>query len=93
MVFREVSVIEIREVLRSRLAGAGLRTVAAPVGVDHKTTRRYVEAAVSGCALAQLLAAVGLILHSCPAGRTGRLQLDADVLDVSPRSCRVVTGS
>jgi len=30
MVFREVSVIEIREVLRSWLAGAGLRTVAAP---------------------------------------------------------------
>ena len=28
MVFREVSVIEIREVLRSWLAGAGLRTVA-----------------------------------------------------------------
>jgi hypothetical protein len=29
MAFREVSVIEIREVLRSWLAGAGLRTVAA----------------------------------------------------------------
>jgi hypothetical protein len=32
MVFREVSVIEIREVLRSWLAGAGLRTVAAQAG-------------------------------------------------------------
>ncbi len=47
MVFREVSVIEIREVLRSWLAGAGLRTVAARAGVDRKTARRYVEAAVA----------------------------------------------
>ena len=47
MVFREVSVIEIREVLRSWQAGAGLRTVAAQAGVDRKTARRYVEAAVA----------------------------------------------
>lgn len=47
MVFREVSVIEIREVLRSWLAGAGLRTAAAQAGVDRKTARRYVEAAVA----------------------------------------------
>src|SRR6185437_14852482 len=47
MVFREVSVIEIREVLRSWLAGAGLRKVAAQAGVDRKTARRYVEAAVA----------------------------------------------
>ena len=40
-------VIEIREVLRSWLAGAGLRTVAAQAGVDRKTARRYVEAAVA----------------------------------------------
>jgi len=43
--FREVSVIEVREVLRAWLAGAGLRTVAAQAGVDRKTARRYVEAA------------------------------------------------
>jgi transposase len=47
MVFREVSVIEIREVLRSWLTGAGLRKVAAQAGVDRKTARRYVEAAVA----------------------------------------------
>src|SRR5689334_24577889 len=45
MVFREVSVIEVREVLRGWLAGAGLRTVAAQAGVDRKTARRYVLAA------------------------------------------------
>jgi transposase len=45
MAFREVHVIEIREVLRGWLGGAGLRTVAAHAGVDRKTARRYVQAA------------------------------------------------
>jgi len=39
-------VTEIREVLRAWLAGAGLRTAAAQAGVDRKTARRYVTAAV-----------------------------------------------
>jgi transposase len=46
MAFREVAVTEIREVLRAWLAGAGLRTAAARAGVDRKTARRYVAAAV-----------------------------------------------
>ncbi len=45
MSYREVSVIEVREVLRAWLAGAGLRTVAAQAGMDRKTVRRYVAAA------------------------------------------------
>lgn len=45
MAFREVSVIEVREVLRAWLAGGGLRKVAEQAGVDRKTARRYVEAA------------------------------------------------
>ena len=45
MAYREVSVIEVREVLRGWLAGGGLRTVAAQAGVDRKTARRYVQAA------------------------------------------------
>ena len=45
MSFREVSVVEVREVLRAWMAGVGLRTVAARAGVDRKTARRYVEAA------------------------------------------------
>jgi hypothetical protein len=45
--FREVAVIEISEVLRCWLAGAGLRTAAERAGVDRKTARRYVEAAVA----------------------------------------------
>jgi transposase len=43
--FREVDVIEIREVLRAWLAGHGLRGVAQRAGVDRKTARRYVQAA------------------------------------------------
>jgi hypothetical protein len=45
--YREVSVIEIREVLRAWMSGAGTRTVAARAGVDRKTARRYVDAAVA----------------------------------------------
>jgi transposase len=43
--FREVSVVEVREVLRSWLEGHGLRKVAERAGVDRKTARRYVVAA------------------------------------------------
>jgi transposase len=46
MAFREVAVTEIREVLRAWLSGAGLRRVAEQAGVDRKTARRYVAAAV-----------------------------------------------
>ncbi|HEX5882494.1 MAG TPA: IS21 family transposase [Actinomycetota bacterium] len=45
MGFREVSVIEVKEVLRAWLEGAGTRTAGARAGVDRKTARRYVEAA------------------------------------------------
>jgi hypothetical protein len=50
MAFREVSVNEIREVLRVWLGVAGrpapgYRTIAAHCGLDRKTVRRYVEAA------------------------------------------------
>lgn len=46
MGFREVSVVEVREVLRAWLEGdLGLRKVAERAGVDRKTARRYVEAA------------------------------------------------
>ena len=45
--FREVSVIEVIEVLRCWMSGAGFRRVAALAGVDRKTVRRYVDAAVA----------------------------------------------
>jgi len=43
--YREVSVIEVRELLRVWMSGAGLRRVAALAGVDRKTARSYTNAA------------------------------------------------
>jgi transposase len=45
MSYREVSVIEVKEILRLWLDGRSLRAVSALAGVDRKTVRRYVEAA------------------------------------------------
>ena len=48
MAFREVCVHEVREVLRHWLGSElGLRPVAERAGVDRKTARRYVDAAVA----------------------------------------------
>ena len=44
MAFREVRVVEVREVLRLWLAGHGLRPISELSGLDRKTVRRYVEA-------------------------------------------------
>lgn len=46
MAFREVSVVQIREALRRWLRGDGERPIAQGVGVDRKTARRYITAAV-----------------------------------------------
>src|SRR6266545_3226878 len=51
MAFREVTVIEVKEVLRQWLAGAGKKRIAARIGLDPKTVRRYVHAA-QACGLA-----------------------------------------
>ena len=45
MSFRELSMIEIREVLRRWTAGQAVRAVARETGVDRKTVDRYVNAA------------------------------------------------
>ena len=48
MAFREVSVTQIREVLRRWLRDEeGLRIIGPAAGVDRKTARRYVDAAVA----------------------------------------------
>lgn len=52
MGYREVSVYEIREVLRLWLAGSGFREITRLSSVDRKTVRRYVEAGVA-CGLDQ----------------------------------------
>jgi len=46
MAFREVRVFEVREVLRLWLQGEGQRSISRLAGMDRKTVRRYIEAAV-----------------------------------------------
>ena len=46
MAFREVRVFEVREVLRLWLTGQSLRAIERMAGLDRKTIRRYVAAAV-----------------------------------------------
>jgi transposase len=80
MSYREVSVIEIREILRLWLEGRGLREVARLSGTDRKTVRRYVETARAcgvdrdGCA-AQLtdellIAVIGGVRRKRPNGKS-----------------------
>ncbi|GAC1381315.1 MAG: hypothetical protein NVSMB4_09910 [Acidimicrobiales bacterium] len=52
MTYREVSVIEVKEILRLWLAGHSQREVTTLAGVDRKTVRRYVLAA-QGAGLAR----------------------------------------
>lgn len=47
MAYRELNVVEIKEILRLWAMGRGYRTVSERTGVDRKTVRRYVEAAQS----------------------------------------------
>lgn len=46
MAFREVRVFEVREVLRLWLRGKGQRPISELAGMDRKTVRRYIDAAV-----------------------------------------------
>ena len=45
--YREVTMIEVREVLRLRGAGLPKKRIAAQLGLDPKTVRRYLEAAAT----------------------------------------------
>ena len=90
--FREVAVIEIREVLRCWLGGVGLRTAAERAGVDRKTARRYVEAAVAAGLTREggeaqltdeLLGAVVTVVR--PARRAGHGQAWETLLAEEPR--------
>src|SRR6202035_4298481 len=46
LAFREVSVVQVREALRRWLSGDGERPIAGGVGIDRKTARRYITAAL-----------------------------------------------
>jgi hypothetical protein len=47
LTFREVTVVQVREVLRRWLRGQGERPAATGAGVDRKTARRYIAAAIA----------------------------------------------
>jgi hypothetical protein len=47
MAYRELGVIELREVWRRYSAGDGVRAIARGIGVDRKTIAKYVAAAVA----------------------------------------------
>jgi len=73
--FREVSIVESREVLRLWLRGRGVRETARLAGVDRKTVRRYVAAAeaagldANGDEAQLTEAAVGAVLLALRSGR------------------------
>ena len=46
MAYRELAVVEVREILRRWLAKDGYRAIATALGADRKTVRRYVQAAI-----------------------------------------------
>lgn len=43
MPYREVTMLETKELLRLWLAGTGIKAMAARLGMDPKTVRRYVS--------------------------------------------------
>ena len=48
MPYRELSMIEVREVLRRYVGGAGLRAIARGTGLDRKTVAKYISAGMAG---------------------------------------------
>src|SRR5439155_3525074 len=75
MAYREVTMIEITEVLRQWLAGARHKQIARRLGLDPKTVRRYVRMAArcdlapgmaSTALTAERLAAIVTALHAPP---------------------------
>src|SRR5689334_17300058 len=47
MAFREMGMVEVREIVRRWLAGDGIRAIARSTGMDRKTVRAYVRAVVA----------------------------------------------
>jgi transposase len=72
MPFREVTMFEVKEALRLWLAGVAKKRIAVQLGLDHKTVRRYLKAAVAAgvtteAALSdERLATLMVALHARP---------------------------
>ena len=50
MTYREVTMVEVKEILRLWMSGRGKKAIGAQLGLDTKTVRRYIRAA-RGCGL------------------------------------------
>jgi transposase len=78
MAYRELGVIEVREVLRRFCLGEGLRAIARGTGSDRKTVAKYVAAAIATglrrgdpAPTDEHVAAVLAAVHAAPIGRPG----------------------
>lgn len=96
MAYRELGVIEVREVLRRSCLGEGLRAIARGTGSDGKTIPKYVAAATAvglqrghPAPTDEQVAAVLAAVPAAPVGRPGRRPGPARAL---PRPDRGVAG-
>jgi hypothetical protein len=78
MAYRELGVIEVREVLRRFCLGEGLRAIARGTGSDRKTVAKYVASAIAAglrrgdpAPTDEHVAAVLAAVHAAPVGRPG----------------------
>jgi len=78
MAYRELGVIEVREVLRRFCLGEGLRAIARGTGSDRKTVAKYVAVAIAGGLRRgdpgptdEQVAAVMAAVRAAPVGRPG----------------------
>ena len=72
MAFREVTMLEVKEVLRRWLAGEAKKAIARAVGVSRNTVRAYVKAGVK-CGLEGQSFGGGLIeIHPAAVSRSTR---------------------
>lgn len=78
MAYRELGVIEVREVLRRFCLGEGLRAIARGTGSDRKTVAKYVAAAIAAglrrgdpAPTDEQVAAVIAAVRAAPVGRPG----------------------
>jgi predicted transcriptional regulator len=86
--YREVHVVEVKEVVRLWSQGESLRSISRLTGLDRKTVRRYVKAAQqAGCQVGEAVqeAAIGEVI--------GRVRAQGLGFEVAAGSCALSTGS
>ena len=85
MPYREVSMVEIREVFRLRASGHGLKSIARSVGLGRNTVRRYLAAAEAG---GVVIPADGLLDDEALAVVAAAIQGGGGTVSASRLACR-----